>query len=401
MVEDAARRFRRAGAAPADAGGARLGGRLCPGGAPSPRAARRIAAGDGRARHRVDRRGAERGAQDRRGAALGPVRPAELYDAVQRRRLSGDLGVRRVWRGRAAGGGPTGREAVPGSPAAAGCRCIREGDAVPQHAPTCGLGRREQMAYEHILVEVEDGVGIITLNRPDKLNAMNRRLVSELHDAVQRFDADDAVGCIVLTGAGRAFSAGGDIHEQLADDARYSDEELDRMRTRRGYLDISMSKKPNIGMINGLAFGGAAVIASSLDMRIGCEDSKFRFLAAAYGRINSTWTLPNQVGWPMAKELLFTARVVEAEEAHRIGLLNHLVPREQLRAKTLELARAIAGNNRAAVIGIKALLLEQMSQNLEEQYEAERHFTTHVVRGAKAEDAFPEFIARRGRSLSR
>jgi len=153
-------------------------------------------------------------------------------------------------------------------------------------------------------------------------------------------------------------------------------------------------------MINGLAYGGAAVLASSLDMRVGCEDSRFRFLAAAYGRINSTWTLPNQVGWPIAKELLFTARVVEAEEAHRIGLLNHLVPRDQLRAKTMELGRMIAGNHRAAVIGVKALLLKQKAQSLEQQWSEERHYTTHVLRGAKAEEAFPEFIARRGRSLS-
>ena len=257
------------------------------------------------------------------------------------------------------------------------------------------------MSYEHILVEAEDGVGIITLNRPDKLNAMNRRLSSELHDAVKRFEADDAIGCIVVTGAGRAFSAGGDIHEQREDDRRYSQEELDVHRPpRRGNYEIAASAKPTIGMINGLAYGGAAVLASSLDMRVGCEDSRFRFLAAAYGRINSTWTLPNQVGWPIAKELLFTARVVEAEEAHRIGLLNHLVPREQLRAKTMELARTIAGNNRASVIGIKALLLKQMTQSLEEQWAEERHFTTHVVRGAKAEEAFPEFIARHGRPLS-
>jgi len=217
-----------------------------------------------------------------------------------------------------------------------------------------------------------------------------------VHEAVQRLDADDAVGCIVLTGAGRAFSAGGDIHEQLEDDVKYSDDELDRMRTRRGYLDISMSKKPNIGMMNGLAFGGAAVIASSLDMRIGCEDAKFRFLAAAYGRINSTWTLPNQVGWPIAKELLFSARVVEAEEAYRIGLLNHLVPKSELRAKTMELARTIAANNRAAVIGIKELMLKQMTEGLEQQWDEERRFTTEVVRNAKAREAFPDFIARKG-----
>jgi enoyl-CoA hydratase/carnithine racemase len=255
------------------------------------------------------------------------------------------------------------------------------------------------MNYEHILVEIEDGVGILTLNRPDQLNAMNRLLSRELRDAVAMMDADDAVGCIVLTGAGRAFSAGGDIHEQREDDRRLSEAELDARRTRGSY-EISASKKPTIGMMNGLAYGGAAVLASSLDMRIGCEDSKFRFLAAAYGRINSTWTLPNQVGWPVAKELLFSARVVEAPEAHRIGLLNHLVPRAELRAKTLELARTIAGNNRAAVIGIKALMLKQMNQTLEEQYEEEREFTTHVVRGAKAEDAFPEFIARRGRPVA-
>jgi enoyl-CoA hydratase len=256
-----------------------------------------------------------------------------------------------------------------------------------------------EMRYEHILVESEDGVGIVTLNRPDKLNAMNRRLSSELHDAVKRFEADDAIGCIVVTGAGRAFSAGGDIHEQREDDRRYTPAELDKMRSGRGSLEIATSAKPVIGMMNGLAYGGAAVLASSFDMRVGCEDTKFRFLAAAYGRINSTWTLPNQVGWPIAKELLFTARVVEAEEAHRIGLLNHLVPREQLRAKTMELARTIAGNNRAAVMGIKTLLLKQMTQSLEEQWAEERHFTTHVVRGAKAEEAFPEFIARHGRPL--
>ncbi len=254
------------------------------------------------------------------------------------------------------------------------------------------------MSYETILVEAEDGVAIVTLNRPDQLNAMNRRLASELHDAVERLAADDAIGVIVITGAGRAFSAGGDIHEQREDDRRHTQEELDARRGRAS-LDIGTCMKPTIGMINGLAYGGAAVLASSLDMRIGCEDTRFRFLAAAYGRINSTWTLPNQIGWPIAKELLFSARIVEAEEAYRIGLLNHLVPRDELRAKTMELARAIAGNNRAAVVGIKALLMKQMTQNLEEQWAEERHYTTQVVRGAKAEEAFPEFIARKGRPL--
>ena len=258
------------------------------------------------------------------------------------------------------------------------------------------------MTYEHILVEVEEGVGILTLNRPEKLNAMNRKLQQELHHAVKAMEADDAIGCIVITGAGeRAFSAGGDIHEQLSNDARYTDEQQDAMRNnRRGSYEISACTKPTIGMMNGLAYGGAAVLASSLDMRVGCEATKFRFLAAAYGRINSTWTLPNQVGWPIAKELLFTARMVEAEEAYRIGLLNHLVPRAQLRAKTMELARMIAANHRGAVMGIKTLLLKQMAQGLEEQFNAEQDYTHNVLRGAKAKDAFPDFIARKGLTTS-
>src|SRR6266545_4652196 len=253
---------------------------------------------------------------------------------------------------------------------------------------------------DSILVEKTQGVAIVTMNRPEQLNAMNAQLGAELREAVKRMSADDDVGCIVITGAGdRAFSAGGDIHEQREDDRRYTQTELDARNAirSRAYYEISACPKPTIGMMNGLAYGGAAVLSSSLDMRLGCEHCRFRFLAAAYGRINSTWTLPNQVGWPIAKELLFSGRVVEAEEAYRIGLLNHLVPCAQLREKTMWLATMIAKNRREAVMGVKALLLEDLGRDLEEQWANERDYTTKVVRGAKAEAAFPEFIARRGR----
>ncbi len=216
------------------------------------------------------------------------------------------------------------------------------------------------MTYETILVDHEDGVGIVTLNRPEKLNAMNRKLGQELHHAVKALEADDG------------------------------------LRDGRGSYEIGSCSKPTIGMMNGLAYGGASVLASSLDMRVGCEGSRFRFLAAAYGRINSTWTLGNQVGWPKAKELLFSARVVEPEEAFRIGLLNHLVPRAELREKTMWLAKMIAGNHRGAVMGVKALLIQQLGEGLERQWVLEQDYTTTVMRGAKARDAFPEFIARKG-----
>ena len=98
-----------------------------------------------------------------------------------------------------------------------------------------------------------------------------------------------------------------------------------------------------------------------------------------------------------AAEIDAVGAVVEATEAHRIGLLNHLVPCAQLREKTLELGTMIAKNRRPAVMGVKALLLEHMGKTLEEQWANERDYTTNVMRGAKAEDAFPEFIARKGR----
>jgi enoyl-CoA hydratase/carnithine racemase len=141
------------------------------------------------------------------------------------------------------------------------------------------------MTYEHILAEREDGVGILTLNRPDVLNAMSRKLGAELLDAVKMLDADDAIGCLVITGAcDKAFSAGGDIKEQVEDDKGYTRDEQDRMGNPRRALEISMCSKSVIGMMNGLAYGAAAVLASSLDIR-------FRFLAAGYQRINATWSL--------------------------------------------------------------------------------------------------------------
>jgi enoyl-CoA hydratase/carnithine racemase len=257
--------------------------------------------------------------------------------------------------------------------------------------------------YAHILVDNEDGVAVITLDRPDVLNAMNTKLSAELHDAVLQANADDEIGCIVITGSGeKAFTAGGDIHEQRENDVKLTQDELDAKRDvyMKSAFEVSVSKKPTIGMMNGLAYGGGAVLASSLDMRIGCEKTKFRFLAAAYGRINSTWTLPNQIGWPLAKELLFSARIVEAEEAYRIGLLNHLVSEAHLRDKTMELAKTIAANHTGAVTGIKELMLRDLGADLRTQWTHEIDHGKNVMRGAKAEDAFPEFIARKGRAIS-
>ena len=106
--------------------------------------------------------------------------------------------------------------------------------------------------YEHILVDHEDGVAIVTLNRPEVLNAMNNKLSAELHDAIVQADANDDVGCIVITGSGgKAFTAGGDIHEQRENDVKFSQEELDAKRDvyMNGAYEISASKKPSMSLL--------------------------------------------------------------------------------------------------------------------------------------------------------
>jgi enoyl-CoA hydratase/carnithine racemase len=253
------------------------------------------------------------------------------------------------------------------------------------------------LSYNTIIVEKDEGVGTITLHRPDVLNAMSRELSRELDAAVGEMEADDEVKVVILTGAGdRAFSAGADIHElaRLAEDPNPlpPDPRIDTYSWH-----IAACTKPTIGAINGLAYGGGAVLASSLDIRVGCERSRFRFLAAAYGRVNSTWSLPMQVGWPVAKELLLTARVVEAEESHRIGLLNHLVASKDLIAKAREIAGQIVSNDPRMVQGIKELLIKDVGADWQEMHDNELEAREGSLKPTPVLEGFKPFLDRKGR----
>ena len=229
------------------------------------------------------------------------------------------------------------------------------------------------MTYNTLLVESAQGVATVTLNRPQVLNAMNEELSSDLAAAISDLDESEDVRAIIFTGSGkRAFSAGADIHE-MAERVAGQESGLPPMTTEQEQRDWSIAsmRTPTIGAINGLAYGGGAVMASSFDIRVGCEHSSFRFLAASYGRVNATWSLPMQIGWPAAKELLFTARVVQADEAHRMGLLNRLVPCPQLMDASLEIAAQIAANDPRMVAGIKGLLIEGVGSGWQEMFESE------------------------------
>ena len=254
------------------------------------------------------------------------------------------------------------------------------------------------MAYNTLIVEAADGVATVTLNRPSVLNAMSEELTQELSDAAASLDADAAVRAIVITGSGsKAFCAGADIHE-MASQVRSSGEDIPvRSDEQEGRpWQIAAMRTPTVGAINGLAYGGGAVLASSLDIRYGCENSSFRFLAASYGRVNSTWSLPMQVGWPAAKDLLFTARVVEAQEALGLGLLNHLVPCDQLMEAALGCARQIAANDPRMVAGIKGLLIDAVGSDWRRMFDAELEARRGPLRPTPVEEGFRDFLERKG-----
>ena len=246
------------------------------------------------------------------------------------------------------------------------------------------------MAYEHLLVEKMDGgVGMVTLNRPEVLNALNSALLSEYDEALIALDEDPEVRCLVVTGAGeKAFSSGADIKEAANRDGE------GRSPLLRTWERANL-KKPTIGAINGLAFGAGAMLAVELDIRIGCERSQFRFPQAFFGWVGGTWTLPLVVGWPRAKELLFSARVVEPEEAVQIGLLNRLVPGDGLLDSALELGRQIAKNKPQAVMAMKRLMSEHIGRSWPGMLQAERDFQAETAERPVAKEAFQDLLSRK------
>ena len=252
------------------------------------------------------------------------------------------------------------------------------------------------MSFEFIKTDQIDRVAVVTLNRPEVLNALSLKLVTELDEFLAQAEEDDGIGAVVITGAGeRAFSAGADIHENR----ELSEEDRDRGASKRAEYTwhLATCSKPVIGAINGLCYGGGAVLATSLDFLIGCEKSSFRFLAVNYGQMNATWSLPNLVGWPKAKELLYSGREVFADEAYHMGLINHLVPSEQLIDKTVEVAAGIAKNRSEGVANIKRMLLEHSGLPLEEQFQNEHSARQGRFKGLTVEEGFKDFLDRKGR----
>ncbi len=245
-------------------------------------------------------------------------------------------------------------------------------------------------------MEKQEGVGIITLNRPERLNALNNTLRLELYKAFTHFENDDEVKAIIVSGAGyKAFSSGADIHEM----SQRSETQLKEQRgsIHEQFWHMATCRKPTIGAINGLAYGAGAMLSSIFDIRIGCERSRFRFLYVTAHRVGATWTLPFIVGWPMAKELLLTGRVVEAEEALHIGLLNKLVPSSELMKAAVEMGQTIAANDTRTVQTIKDILLQDIGMRWQEMMLNEVRTVSRSLKIPPPKESFKDFLERKSR----
>ena len=227
------------------------------------------------------------------------------------------------------------------------------------------------MAYQHILVSSEEGVGLIALNRPEVLNALNQALMEELAGAMEALDRDDAVRCLVLTGNDRAFAAGADVNEFA--DATAA--EMVRGYRFQQWQRIRMIGKPVVAAVSGFALGGGCELAMSCDIIVASETARFGQPEIRLGLIpgaGGTQRLTRAVGKSRAMELILTGRYLSAQEALARGLVSRVVPVEIYLDEAKRLAREIATQPPIAVRMAKEAVLQAFETTLGGGLEFER-----------------------------
>jgi len=218
------------------------------------------------------------------------------------------------------------------------------------------------MPFQFLTLEVADRVATLTVNRPDKLNALNDATIAELGHAIDEIRIDDSVGGVILTGAGRAFIAGADISELSGQTPV-----LGKARARAGqdvFRRFETCPKPVIAAVNGFALGGGCELAMACHVRIASDAAKFGQPESKLGILpgyGGSERLPRLVGKGRAMQLLMTGEMIDAAEAYRIGLVNKVVPAADLMTTTREMMKTILANGPLAV----ALCIEAIDRGLE------------------------------------
>ncbi|MGF1650213.1 MAG: enoyl-CoA hydratase [Hyphomicrobiaceae bacterium] len=227
------------------------------------------------------------------------------------------------------------------------------------------------MSYETILTETRGHVGLITLNRPDALNALNSKLISELNCALAGYDADDGIGCVVITGSDKAFAAGADIKEM---------KDKSFMEVYRGnfiaqWEYITTVRKPVVAAVAGFALGGGCELAMMCDFIIAADTAKFGQPEIKLGVMpgsGGTQRLTRFIGKSKAMEMCLTGRMMDAAEAERSGLVSRIVPADQLVEEAVKVAEIIAGMSQPIVAMTKESVNRSYETTLAEGIRFER-----------------------------
>src|SRR5438477_5165065 len=227
------------------------------------------------------------------------------------------------------------------------------------------------------LYDKKDGIGTITLNRPERLNAVTFEVYHELTDFIAKLGDEDDVRVVVITGAGRAFCSGGDVRDIIGELTGRDSEGLLQFTRLTCELIRNMRAlpKPIIASLNGTVAGAGACIALASDIRIAGEDAKIAFLFVRVGLsgadMGATYLLPRVIGLAKATELLYTGDFISAAEAKAVGLYNHVVPSEELPALTRDFAERLAAGPSFAIAKTKEMLNRELNMDLETALECE------------------------------
>jgi 2-(1,2-epoxy-1,2-dihydrophenyl)acetyl-CoA isomerase len=253
-----------------------------------------------------------------------------------------------------------------------------------------------------LLYEQHDGIVTLTLNRPDSLNAMNEAMMGEIERTLIALEADPAVRVVVLTGAGRAFSSGGDQKRGGADvpPAFFEGDPGGALieRLNRCILRMQRLPTPIIGSINGVAAGAGLNIALATDLRIASDTARFGEVFARVGLVpdgGGTYFLPRLVGTARAMEMILLADIIDAQEALRIGLVNRVVPADQLAQETLKLATRLAQGPTVAYGLAKTGLYQGLGMSLEDVLNMEARNQAIAARTPDRAEGVAAFLEKR------